>query len=1323
MRYPSGLLGLSYVQKLLVIVGIACFLWGSLVAGTENVHAVETQPSIEEAAWIWGDMQHDVCEFRTVITLAHPPSAASVLITADNGYELYVNGTLVGYDIGPGSDVWGSVERWDITPYLTQGSNAIGIRGITLGGSRGVVAALLVETDDEVEQQWTTDAAWRVSPDADPAEYSLPEYDETRANWSAATVLGAMGMAPWGNLVYEGSVGGRRVGGVPAHLVVSNPHAGFVWPEAIAFVADDRSIYKTLDSVAWGIEFRVGDWTRAYTQFDLPTPSKIGSLLCVLNLMAPDAVPQILIDAGEGVLGSPSVSFDGKYIFLSMAPEGASFFHIYRVPVTGGTPEQLTSGPFHDVDPAELPDGRIVFASTRIGTFEEYHGAPSRALFVMQPDGSAIKPITHTPIFDNEPEVLADGRIAFVRSDNFFGRAKVETVIHAIQPDGTSGQTELGADVGATYGHRLRLLGYGSPAPLPDGRIAVISNRGNFVADLGAREESFHRLPDGLGDLAPLPDGRLLATVLGSGNDRRTRILTVLDPADNILTRVYESDTPIHSPVFLGPRPRPLVRPDSVNDPRVGKPEATGFLYAQDVSFTRKTKADWDQIRAIRVLRSRALSTRSSHWDFVHQGKEVTELGTVPIAPDGSFYVEVPADVPLAFQAVDAEGRVELNEMSWLYVRPGEVRSCIGCHEDRRAAPPVKTGMAEALRSKPLKLLAQGEPHRWRGNNAGVSGMMDLQFERFRETASLNMYSDSMDDLPSGQAEIALLTTSLQSDDEGIRISAANRLALFRDRAAAPALVTALDDPVREVRVAVVLALSSCGTRESVLPLLDVLEDSDPIMAQAAAMALENLTGHQIPVTKPANEAARAEQAKAWQNWLDANPWDKVEQTLIARMSEENRTAKRQAIIALGHIGGDAARAALRQYVYDEKDNNPYPRFENNNRTDIFTFDAESPLNPRTLQAATRALGYLGDTEAIPLLEAILREHQYPETGNLFLAEAAAEALGWIGTPDAEAVLIDIFSGLGDYVDYVGWYSDHPALYACHSSPLHARIIKALDRIGSTSAGAIVPKLIRSVPTDPDRALYLETDTYELLVGRVIRRSGRGDALIETCLAMLGDPDANASEELRTALAYTFNAWAGQPDEENRAAQMLSAICRDPRYEPAIRAAYERFRAMPEEVLGRALGVPEFHVSLPQRHWVLFYLGRTLGNLGNPDSVETLLASLVPELNEARHGRPNPAATNVHLLQLEATPCWRGAAAWALGQIGDPRAVDTLLDVVANLDNAVDTRYAAAVALGDIADPNSIPGIQQLANDYPEVSTRRALLESIQDCEKRAAKR
>jgi membrane protease subunit (stomatin/prohibitin family) len=142
-----------------------------------------------------------------------------------------------------------------------------------------------------------------------------------------------------------------------------------------------------------------------------------------------------------------------------MAQPGEKFFHIYRVPAEGGPPQRLTDGPFHDIDPVELPDGRVAFASTRIGTFEEYHNPPSRALFVMNLDGSDIHPITHTLIFDNEPKVTADGRIAFIRTDNFFDRGKVETQIHAIRPDGSDGFTEVGAEVGADYGVRLRAFG------------------------------------------------------------------------------------------------------------------------------------------------------------------------------------------------------------------------------------------------------------------------------------------------------------------------------------------------------------------------------------------------------------------------------------------------------------------------------------------------------------------------------------------------------------------------------------------------------------------------------------------------------------------------------------------------------------------------------------------------------------------------------------------------------------------------------------------------------------------------------------------------
>ncbi|MBL8305846.1 MAG: hypothetical protein JNM33_04070, partial [Rubrivivax sp.] len=61
-------------------------------------------------------------------------------------------------------------------------------------------------------------------------------------------------------------------------------------------------------------------------------------------------------------------------------------------------------------------------------------------------------------------------------------------------------------------------------------------------------------------------------------------------------------------------------------------------------------------------------------------------LGYAPIEPDGSFKLLVPADVPLAFNIVDAEGRAIQTHTNWIQVRPGERRTCDGCHSPRRGA-------------------------------------------------------------------------------------------------------------------------------------------------------------------------------------------------------------------------------------------------------------------------------------------------------------------------------------------------------------------------------------------------------------------------------------------------------------------------------------------------------------------------------------------------------------------------------------------------------------------------------------------------------------
>ncbi len=1303
----------------------------------------QSMPSnFDGAKWIWtpppaGTSARDYPEgtiyFRAEFNVPDRTAvkSAEVIITADNLYALLLNGKPIGENMDE-PNAWNQPGRFDIKSNLADGRNVIAVRAInTIPGFAGLIAKITVELVQDKPIVLVTGDSWRYT-DKDEPNWQQPGFAEK--NWKAAHVVGDYGMKPWGR--FPDATAERKPLGPVLPQVDANPPADYRWPESIVFVGDDCSLNRPLTNVPDKREsltvtiFNPRN-SRGYPEHDLPAPIKVGHKLYALTPAKPGVTPRLLLDAGRGALGSPAVSYDGKSIYVSMARDNEAFYHIYRLPVDGGTAQRLTDGPFHDIDPAELPDGRLVFTSTRIGTFEEYHNPPSRALFVMNADGGDIHPITHTIIFDNEPKVMADGRIVFVRSDNFFDRGKVETLLHSIRPDGTHGYTEFGLDHGPEYGGRLRAFVCGSPAPMPDGRVAFVSGPGITVGRPADPQQNWQNFGIEAGDVAALPDGRLICTLptrvpveISPGKNKRKvhelsyQTIGIFNPdaKEPRVTLLHSiPGATLHSPMFLGARTRPPVLAELVDRAKADDVKATGILFCQNARLTRNTTAGWPHVRAIRVLAGKGLTTRSSHSYIVHAGNETVELGTVPLAPDGSFAVEVPADTPIAFQAVDAEGRSELNEMSWIYVRPGEQRGCVGCHSSRQDAPsPATPGGMLAMRTRPLALLGQGRPNRFRGNNAAVTGLMELQFDRFREIASLNRHSETADPLATGPQEVAAMVANLQGDDTGMKISSAQRLAIFRDPAAAPALAQRLADKNREVRVAAAIALAACGTRASVPPLLDALADPDPLVAQSAAIAIENLTGQVRDFDAFASPAQRSQQAQAWRQWLTDTGWDKIEAALIQRLASADRDLVRRAAVALGHTGDQRGSTALGARVALDRDNSALLAWRKTHRGDNARFNSHDPMNPRTLQAMTRSVGYLKDASMVPLLTDILRQQSDPASGNLFIAEAAAEALGRIGTPEAESAMIAAFAALKDYPQYSSWYGDHGALMACHSSPVHHLIIEALDAMGSTRAGPIVPHLIRSVPTDPDRALFPFNDDYETLVGRVIRRNGAAGAVTETCLAILGDPKGVRTKDIEQAIAATHGAWAGRPDPENRAAQILSLTCRDRKYEPRIRAAYDRYRATTSDiqrVFDRGIPVVE---KLPVKHWVCFFLARELGNLADPASVDSLLAALDQSPPELATGSPDPLGPGVLFLHNDLTPCWRAASAWALGHIGDHRAVPVLLKTVANLQNAPDTRHAAAEALGLLIDASTADQVRKLATDYPEVSTRRALLRACE---------
>ena len=221
---------------------------------------------------------------------------------------------------------------------------------------------------------------------------------------------------------------------------------------------------------------------------------------------------------------------------------------------------------------------------------------------------------------------------------------------------------------------------------------------------------------------------------------------------------------------------------------------------------------------------------------------------------------------------------------------------------------------------------------------------------------------------------------------------------------------------------------------------------------------------------------------------------------------------------------------------------------------------------------------------------------------------------------------------------------------------MHYFIAEALDHQGSVRAASSVPHLIRSVPTDPDRALLLCTDDCEAVVGRVIRRQGAEAAVVQTCLAILGDAEAARDPQIAQAIGTTYAAWAGKPDPENRAAQILSLVCRDRSYEPRVRAALERYRVLPVVDLDREAANALPH-KLPTRNWVCFFLARTLGNLADPRSVDSLVATLQQCPPEGSLGHPDPTspsrdvpAKGLHARVTEPRP----PGPWARSAIAGP---------------------------------------------------------------------
>jgi len=162
---------------------------------------------LPEAQWLWdGDAGREIVYFRKVLDLADGPRDAHVYITCDNGYELYVNGKLIGDELGYDTIFWQEAERYSLP--LHKGRNVIAVKGTNLGGPAGLLIWGMIEMPSGKKLSIRTDESWLIST------REIPDWQgmDAGGEWIHPTAFGTADSSHWG-VIRRGPEPGERADG------------------------------------------------------------------------------------------------------------------------------------------------------------------------------------------------------------------------------------------------------------------------------------------------------------------------------------------------------------------------------------------------------------------------------------------------------------------------------------------------------------------------------------------------------------------------------------------------------------------------------------------------------------------------------------------------------------------------------------------------------------------------------------------------------------------------------------------------------------------------------------------------------------------------------------------------------------------------------------------------------------------------------------------------------------------------------------------------------------------------------------------------------
>ncbi|MCP4379037.1 MAG: hypothetical protein GY794_23045 [bacterium] len=404
-----------------------------------------------------------------------------------------------------------------------------------------------------------------------------------------------------------------------------------------------------------------------------------------------------------------------------------------------------------DMHPCYLPDGGIAFISTRchIGILCD---GPDRlvttVLYRMDKDGKNMEKLTNSAVSEASPSVMSDGRILYTRWEYVDKGAVSVKCLWSMKPDGSSTIEVAGQEIAfpdsflharQVPGVPNKILFLGTPhCPQSGvGTILMVDTNKNIRVKKEAYtyitpnsdiqdEPGFSFMINGKWkrdrsgkagklymDPYPLSETKFLASVKPAGvpwNQKDAYRLCVLDEKGNDTELYRDEKISCWQPYPLKARKKPPVL-SSVFDKELAS-KKLARVNISDV-YQGLTGVKRGTIKYIRINEQIPRPWRSRRFwrgDVAYQQHAVisrgahhapkAQWGVVPVEADGSAHFLVPADRNIFFQALDENYMEVQRQRTYINYRPGESRTCIGCHEPYGSAPAASAKAPTAMKRK-----------------------------------------------------------------------------------------------------------------------------------------------------------------------------------------------------------------------------------------------------------------------------------------------------------------------------------------------------------------------------------------------------------------------------------------------------------------------------------------------------------------------------------------------------------------------------------------------------------------------------------------------